>query len=73
LGYLSTQAPLESRFAGLPRDCKLITVCQVGGRSLKTTNFLMYLDFDQVANLDGGIPKLASKSFPVRGDVSVLQ
>ncbi|MBN8968141.1 MAG: rhodanese-like domain-containing protein [Rhizobiales bacterium] len=64
---------LEQRFTELPRDRDLVMVCQVGGRSLKATYFLMYQGFDRVANMEGGIVKWAAKGFPVKGDLSTLQ
>lgn len=57
----------ERRHAELPRDRELVIACQSGPRSLKATYFLMYHGYTQVANLDGGILKWASKGFPVTG------
>lgn len=57
----------EQRFAELPRDRQLVMVCQTGARSLKATYFLMYQGFEQVANMEGGIFKWASKGFPITG------
>jgi len=57
----------EQRFAELPRDRQLVMVCQTGARSLKATYFLMYQGYEQVANMDGGIFKWASKGFPITG------
>ena len=58
---------LEQRFAELPRDRQLVLVCHVGERSLKATYFLMYQDYTQVANMEGGIMKWARKGFSIRG------
>ena len=57
----------EQRFAELPRDRQLVMVCQTGARSLKATYFLMYQGYEQVANMEGGIFKWASKGFPIAG------
>ena len=57
----------EQRFAELPRDGQLVMVCQTGARSLKATYFLMYQGYAQVANMEGGIFKWASKGFPITG------
>jgi hypothetical protein len=57
----------ERRFSELPRDRQLVIVCQTGARSLKATYFLMYQGYQQVANMEGGILKWASKGFPVTG------
>jgi hypothetical protein len=57
----------EQRFAELPRDRQLVMACQTGARSLKATYFLMYQGFEQVANMEGGIFKWASKGFPITG------
>ena len=57
----------EQRFAELPRDRQLVMVCQTGARSLKATYFLMYQGYAQVANMEGGIVKWASKGFPITG------
>jgi rhodanese-related sulfurtransferase len=58
---------IEQRFAELPRDGQLVMVCQTGARSLKATYFLMYQGYEQVANMEGGIFKWASKGFPITG------
>jgi rhodanese-related sulfurtransferase len=57
----------EQRFAELPRDRQLVMVCQTGARSLKATYFLMYQGYEQVANMEGGIFKWASKGFAISG------
>jgi rhodanese-related sulfurtransferase len=57
----------EQRFAELPRDRQLVMACQTGARSLKATYFLMYRGYEQVANMEGGIFKWASKGFPITG------
>lgn len=57
----------EQRFAELPRDRQLVMVCQTGARSLKATYFLMYQGYEQVANMEGGVFKWASKGFPITG------
>jgi rhodanese-related sulfurtransferase len=58
---------LEQRFVDLPRDRQLVMVCQTGARSLKATYFLMYQGYEQVANMEGGIFKWASKGLPIAG------
>jgi rhodanese-related sulfurtransferase len=57
----------EQRFAELPRDRDLVMVCQSGPRSLKATYLLMYQGYTNVANLEGGLFKWASKGFPIKG------
>lgn len=61
---------LERRFAELPRDRRLVLVCESGARSLKATYFLMYQGYTQVVNMEGGLLKWARKGLPVRGDVA---
>ena len=48
------QADLASRLDEVPRDRPLITICQVGLRSLRAAQFLKQLGFDQVATAKGG-------------------
>lgn len=66
---LMPMSELEQRFADLPRDRQLVLVSAVGERSLKATYFLMYRDYTQVANMEGGIMKWARKGFLIKGSL----
>lgn len=48
------QAELASRLDEVPRDRTIVTVCQVGMRSLRAAQFLKQVGFAKVASLAGG-------------------
>ncbi len=48
------QADLASRLDELPHDCPLALICRSGARSLRATQFLRQVGFEQVANVQGG-------------------
>lgn len=58
---------LEKRWDELPMDRDIVLVCENGARSLKATYYLQFQGFTRVSNLEGGILKWLSKSFPVVG------
>ena len=60
---------LENRINEIPKDQEIVMVCKSGGRSLRTTYFLMNAGYEKVYNMTGGITKWAAKNFPTKGDV----
>lgn len=68
------QADLASRLDELPRDRALITICQVGQRSLRAAQFLKQMGFDRVASVEGGTDAWQAAGKPLdRGDTSAEQ
>jgi hydroxyacylglutathione hydrolase len=48
------QAELATRLEELPRDREIVVICQVGGRSLRSAQFLAQAGFERVSSLRGG-------------------
>ena len=63
---------LEDRINEIPKDQEIVMVCKSGGRSLRTTYFLMNAGYENVFNMRDGIVKWAAKGFPTKGDVASL-
>ncbi len=63
---------LEDRINEIPKDKEIIMVCLSGGRSLKTTYFLMNAGYENVFNMRDGIIKWAAKGFPTKGNIQSL-
>lgn len=64
----------EDRYEELPRDKKLVIVCEVGSRSLRAAGYLIYhgWDADKVLNMKRGMVRWAQKGYPVIGDPTSL-
>jgi len=64
----------EDRYEELPKDEKLIFVCEVGSRSLRAAAFLLYhgWDAEKVFNMKRGMVRWAQKGYAVIGDPSSL-
>jgi len=60
----------EDRFNEIPKNKDIVMVCRGGGRSLKTTYFLMNAGYENVSNMSGGILKWVSKGFPTKGNIT---
>ncbi|TAK37299.1 MAG: rhodanese-like domain-containing protein [Saprospiraceae bacterium] len=62
----------EDRYHELPLDKDIVMVCRSGGRSLRTTAYLVNNGYnpDRVVNMQHGIIRLAQKGFPTKGDTS---
>ncbi len=45
---------LGQRFANLPRDKRVLVICQSGNRSLSATDFLLAQGFEGAASVRGG-------------------
>ena len=63
----------EERFAEVPKDRNVVMVCRSGGRSLKTTYFLMNHGYTRVVNMSKGILRWQEKGFPMKGHIPVAQ
>lgn len=63
---------LEQRWSELPRDRKLVMVCQTGERSLKATYFLQFHDYENVANMSNGLEKWVRRGFPIKGNPAAI-
>ncbi len=56
---------LEFRLAEIPRDRPILSVCQVGQRSLAAAASLRQSGFSDVTNLDGGTAAWIERGFSV--------
>jgi rhodanese-related sulfurtransferase len=63
---------LEERYLEIPRDEKIIVVCETGERSLRVVSFLQKLGFTNVLNMKKGLVKWVQKGFPTVGDTSSI-
>lgn len=63
---------LGARFANLPRDKRVLVVCQSGNRSLAATDFLIAQGFEGAASVRGGTGAWARSGRPLdKGTVRV--
>ncbi|HLJ67541.1 MAG TPA: MBL fold metallo-hydrolase [Chloroflexota bacterium] len=63
------QAELASRLDEIPRDRDIVTICQVGSRSLRSAQFLKQLGIERVASVRGGTEAWEAAGKPViRGE-----
>jgi rhodanese-related sulfurtransferase len=60
---------LNTRFAELPRDRKLLLMCRTGGRSQNATRFLNQQGFEDAANVSGGIVAWHNAGLPTKTGV----
>jgi rhodanese-related sulfurtransferase len=58
---------LQQRFAELPRDQRIVAVCQIGQRSELAARFLSQQGFD-AHNLEGGMASWQAKDLPFVSD-----
>jgi len=63
---------IEERYLEIPRDEKIIVVCETGERSLKVVSFLQKIGFSNVLNMKKGLVKWVQKGFPTIGDNSSI-
>jgi glyoxylase-like metal-dependent hydrolase (beta-lactamase superfamily II)/rhodanese-related sulfurtransferase len=59
------QAEIASRIDELPRNRRLVVVCQVGARSLRSAQFLVQSGFERVSSLRGGTDAWVRAGRPV--------
>lgn len=59
------QAELATRLDELPRDARIITICQSGMRSLRSAQFLAQQGFENVATVVGGMAKWRDAGRPI--------
>ena len=57
---------LNTRFAELPRDRKLLMMCRTGGRSQNATRFLNQQGFENAVNVSGGIVAWHNAGLPTK-------
>ncbi len=63
---------LGQRFANLPRDKRVLVICQSGNRSLAATDFLLAQGFEGAASVRGGTGAWARSGRPLdRGSARV--
>jgi glyoxylase-like metal-dependent hydrolase (beta-lactamase superfamily II)/rhodanese-related sulfurtransferase len=65
------QAELAMRLGEIPRDRRVLVVCQAGMRSLRAAQFLAQVGFDDVASVRGGTAEWISAGRPVAGGDAV--
>src|SRR5438105_11418383 len=56
---------LEARVAEVPRDRPILSICQVGQRSLAAAAFLISQGYRDVTNIDGGTTAWLERGYPV--------
>jgi rhodanese-related sulfurtransferase len=56
---------LESRLAEIPRDRPILSICQVGQRSLAAAGFLISQGYRDVTNIDGGTSAWLERGYPL--------
>jgi rhodanese-related sulfurtransferase len=65
---LIPMSELIARIDELPADKPMVILCRSGNRSATVTDYLNSLgDFDEVANLEGGIIAWAAEGLPYEG------
>ena len=60
------QAELADRLEELPKDSRLLMICQGGFRSLRAAQFLKQMGFDGVASVGGGTAAWAAAGKPLK-------
>lgn len=63
---------IENRYLEIPKDKKIIVVCQSGERSWRVVAFLQKLGFTNLINMKKGLEKWIQKGFPTIGDTSSI-
>jgi rhodanese-related sulfurtransferase len=56
---------LETRLAEIPRDRPILSICQVGQRSLAAAGFLISQGYRDVTNIDGGTSAWLERGYPL--------
>ncbi len=65
---------LVERYAEIPRDQKIIVVCQSGERSWRAVSYLQKRNFTNLKNMKRGLEKWIQKGFPIIGNpTSILE
>ena len=62
----------EDRYIEIPKDRKVVMVCQSGARSLRAAGFLINHGYDNVVNMQFGLTRWVQKGFPTIGDTSFV-
>ena len=66
------QAELAARLGELPRDKRVLVICQGGARSFRAAQFLRQVGFEQVVNVRGGTGAWMEAGRPVERDPARL-
>jgi rhodanese-related sulfurtransferase len=61
-------AQLPARAAGLPRDKRILVICESGSRSLAAAEFLLRNGFEETASVRGGTGAWVRSRRPVERD-----
>ena len=62
----------EERYAELPKDKKLVMVCESGARSLRAAGFLVNHGYGNVENMQHGLKRWVERGFATGGDISAV-
>lgn len=62
----------EERYAELPKDRKLVMVCDSGARSLRAAGFLVNHGYGNVVNMEHGLKRWVERGFAIGGDPSAV-
>jgi rhodanese-related sulfurtransferase len=63
--HLVPLSELETRLGEIPRDRPILSVCQMGQRSLTAAGILLQLGYADVVNVEGGTSAWVERGFPV--------
>ncbi|MCI4442476.1 MAG: rhodanese-like domain-containing protein [Lentimicrobium sp.] len=63
---------LEERYLEIPKNEKIIVVCQTGERSWRAVDFLQKMGYTNLINMKKGLDKWVQKGFPTIGDSSAI-
>ncbi|HRG18459.1 MAG TPA: rhodanese-like domain-containing protein [Flavobacterium lutivivi] len=63
---------IEERYIEIPKEEKIVVVCETGERSLRVVAFLQRLGFTNLLNMKKGLEKWVQKGFPSVGDTSFI-
>lgn len=58
----------EDRFQEIPREGKVVMICQDGTKSLRAAGFLVNHAYENVVNMQHGLRRWLEKGFPMMGD-----
>lgn len=62
----------EDCFHELPKDEKLVIVCETGSRSLRAAGFLINHGYENVVNMKHGLKRWVERGFEISGDPNVV-
>lgn len=62
----------EECYAELPKDRKLVMVCDSGARSLRAAGFLVNHGYGNVVNMEHGLKRWVERGFAIGGDPAAV-